>query len=278
MSKADSTKSLLLHQNLSKEDILALDPKLFSAEDKKAYIALLYGQPDEWTWKRNLQSAASNIRRWKLLLNEEAALGQQYRVRHKKLLDLATLYPPKLVGQTVTDFTDWIFRLYIPEREYSSLLRGQSLEREIAVRRIPIPSHSGWKPIFDGTGNSNSSALPISELAINGIPLRGKPDLVFCEKATKRILIVELKTSEAEIPSNGWPNMSAQLWAYSKIDKWRDAKEILLVGEVWGFRNGLRLRKVLHWNNRDQTLERENAELFDCYRTYCETLANLSNT
>ena len=262
---------------LSKKDILALDSKLFSAEEKKAYINLLYGAPDEWSWKRDLESATSNLRRWRLLLGDEPTPGASYRVAHDRLLFLAKNYPPKKVGQTVTDFTDWIFRLYVPERDYSSLLRGQQIEREIATLRVPAPVHSRWKLEYNGMSGTDSEAFEISTLKINGTPLRGKPDLVFREKGTKRILIVEVKTSEADIPSNGWPNMRAQLWAYSKIDAWRDAEEILLVGEVWGFKYGLRLRHSIRWVKGDQILERENAELFACYSNYCESIGHAHN-
>jgi hypothetical protein len=174
------------------------------------------------------------------------------------------------VGHAVSDFADWIFRLYVPEKDHGSLLRGQQLEREVAVRRIPAPSHSRWKLVFNGMVDNDSEALPITPLTINGIPLRGKPDLVFREKGTKRVLIVEIKTSEAAIPSNGWPNIRAQLWAYSKIDAWRDADDVLLVGEIWGFANGLRLRQAIHWRKSDQMFEGENSELFALYRSHCE--------
>lgn len=187
-------------------------------------------------------------------------------------MSLAKSHPPKHVGHTVTDFTDWIFRLYVPEKDYSNLLRGQQIEREIAVRRIPVPPHSRWKLIFNGMADSDSAALSIPSLTIDGIPLRGKPDLVYREKGTKRMLIVEVKTSEADIPSDGWPNMHAQLWAYSKIDAWSNVDEILLVGEVWGFKYGLRLRQSIRWHKSDQTLER-NAELFARYRSHCELIA-----
>ncbi len=100
--------------------------------------------------------------------------------------------------------------------------------------------------------DSDSVALSIPSLTIAGIPTWGRPDLVYREKGTTRMIIVEVKTSEADIPSDGWPNMRAQLWAYFKIHSWRDIDDILLVGEVWGFKNGLRLRQSIRWHNSDQ--------------------------
>lgn len=71
MPHSQTPKSFLRDLNLSKKDILTLDPKLFSAEEKKAYIDLLYGTPDEWSWKHDLESAANNLRRWNLLLSTD---------------------------------------------------------------------------------------------------------------------------------------------------------------------------------------------------------------
>lgn len=273
---SQSSKAFLHSLNVSKQEILALDPKLFSAETKRAYVELLYGSPEEWSWKRELQSVPANLRRWKLLLGNEPAPGAPYRVSHDQLLFFAKKYPPKRAGQTVTDFADWIFRLYVPERDQASLLRGRHIEREIAACQIPVPSHSRWKLEHRGMGNEGQT-FDISELAINGNPLRGKPDLVLREKGTKRILIVEVKTSEAHLSSDGWPNLRAQLWAYSKIDAWRDADEILLVGEIWGFTGSIRLRHAVRWRKGDQPFDQQNAELFACYRSYCESIAGSRN-
>ena len=270
MSSEQSPKSILHELNLSKSDILALDPTLFTAEEKRAFIETLYGNPGEWSWKRELQSVAHNLNRWKLLLAEGTPSGLPYRKSHAALMYLANNRLRSAGGSNVTDFTDWIFRLYVPEKNYQSLLRGQRLERQIVIKRIPIPNHSRWKLIYDGMTSSQSAPLVISDLTINGIAMRGKPDLVFREKKKKRIVIVEIKASEADVPSDGWPNMRAQLWAYSKIDDWKDEDEIILVGEVWGFRAGLRLRKVIHWKKGGSDFQRENAELFACYRSHCE--------
>lgn len=262
--------SVLRELDVSRRDILALDPTLFSAEDKQAYIELLYGNPAEWSWKRDLAAAASNLRRWQLLLSDEPAPGTPYRVQHDRLLRAAKTCPPTTTGETVTDFVDWVFRLYVPERHYENLLHGQRIEREVARRQVPIPTHSGWKLESNGMSNGDSKIYEISQLTINGKRLRGKPDLVFREKRTRRVLIVEVKASEADIPSNGWPNLRAQLWAYAKIDAFQDAPEISAVAEVWGFRGGLRLRQRLRFRPEGPAFERENAELFQRYCEYCE--------
>src|SRR5690606_785060 len=130
-----------------------------------------------------------------------------------------------------TGFTSWIFGLYESRRDARKLELGRQLEREVVARRIPVPEHSRWKLEYDGTSRSKQEPLSIPSLLVNGQALRGKPDLVFREKKANRVVIVDIKISNAFIPSDGWPNARAQLWAYSKAD-WR-ASEIILAAEVW---------------------------------------------
>lgn len=268
MPNQNDSLAALRELGFSKKEILALDPKLFSEDEKRAFINLLYGDSNEWSWKQELQSVSANLHRWNALLNE-ASSGQRYRLGHQRLIDVAKRSSATRVESTVTSFADWVFRLYIPQSNYASMLRGRQLEREIARRRVPVPQHSRWKLEYNGMSDSKEKAKQISELTVNGISICGKPDLVFREKDTKRVLIIEVKVSEADIHSDGWPNMRAQLWAYSKIDEWKDAPEVILVGETWGFKNGLRLRNVNRWLRGDVKFERENAELFSCYQEAC---------
>jgi len=256
--------SSLQQLGLTKSAILKLDPRLFSQADKKAYIELLYGDPKDWTWKRDLELVNVNRHRWHILLDDSHPKGEPYRISHKAIAQAAIRSRPASPGNDVTDFTDWIYRLYIPQKDYASLIVGQRAEREIARHRISIPKHSGWKLIHNGIGPEKDPALDILSLSVNGKPLRASPDLVFRERKANRVLIVEIKVTEATVPSNGWPNLRAQLWAYSQM-QWDNASEILLVVEVWGFALGLRLREVLHWKRGDEQFQRENVELFNHY-------------
>ena len=259
---------------LTQQEILALDPKLVSAADKKAYIDLLYGSPSEWTRKRDLELVSANMDRWKRFLANEPASGQPFHIAHQQLMWDAKHRTPIAVGGSVSNFTDWIYRLYIPQKDYASLVRGLRVERDIAIQKIQVPNHSRWKLIHNGMGDNAKNAFPIAALTINGAPMRGSPDLVFQEKDTRRILIVEIKVTEKDIPSDGWPNMRAQLWAYSQIDKWKDAPEVILVGELWGF-SPLRWRKVIRWRRGEKQFEQENTELFDCYRAFATASAHV---
>lgn len=250
---------------LTRSDILGLDATLFSNAEKQAYIELLYGKASEWTWKRDLQAANLNRHRWNHFLSVESGNRKRYRMSHESIAEIARRNRPSSPGSNVTDFTDWIYRLYLPERQSRSLLLGRLAEREIARRTLSIPKHGRWKLIHCGIGDAPDAALTIPSLRVNGAPMRGCPDLVFREKETNRILVVELKVTEAEIPLDGWPNLEAQLWAYSHIP-WPNAGAILLVGEVWGFTEGLRLRPpAIRYSHGDSAFHQRNLQLFAAF-------------
>jgi hypothetical protein len=77
---------------------------------------------------------------------------------------------------------------------------------------------------------------------------------------------VEIKVSNAALQDDGWPNLRAQLWVYSRIGAWEYAPEVLLAGEVWkpNPENPTRRHTYL-WKRGDEQLERESRELFAIY-------------
>lgn len=205
--------------------------------------------------------------RWNLIDNAAASAESQYRITHASLIDAARRMPSWTPGGRVTDFTDWVFRLYHTS-SYKSLVQGAAAEREIARRRIPRLTHNEhWKLVYDGMGeNAQVDPCTISNLSISGKAICGSPDLVFRYKNERRIRILELKaTSVPIIPSDGSPNLRAQLWAYSQIDRWADAKSIDLVAEIWDA-HGLKVRKVIGWRTDDEKFQSENRELWEIYQ------------
>jgi hypothetical protein len=123
----------------------------------------------------------------------------------------------------------------------------------------------------------NRDPYLISSLEIDGRPLRASPDMVFQEVLPAggdtdkhaRIIIVEIKCTNAEVPPRLWPNVRAQLWAYSKIDEFSDASEIILVGEVWRVRPDLAmLDRTKVWRTPCADLDEEGNRLFHAYKTH----------
>lgn len=251
---------------ITKKHIFDLDPVLYSDQDKQDIIHQLFGGI-EVGFSNELTSVTAEMNRWSATDKASQEDENKYRINHASLIEAAGHIPSWVPGNRVSDFTNWVFRLYNTSN-YKTLARAALAEREIARRRIPRLTHSEhWKLIYNGMGdNARANRCAISNLSIKGEPIYGSPDLVFRDKKERRVLILELKaTTVSNIPSDGWPNLRAQLWAYSQIDKWADVKEILLVSETWGVHQ-LRIRKVIGWNIHDKSFQSENKELWEIYK------------
>lgn len=162
-----------------------------------------------------------------------------WRMEQSSLLEKASASPPKSKENTVTAFTDWIYSLYAGEQMPSDLAHGSAMESLIeAKRKAQAATRNHWpdsmfKLIYNGMGDNPDPALRISRLRIDGQCLMGRPDLVFQNLKTDELLIVEIKVSDADPPDGGWPNLKAQLWAYSLADAFADYQNVYLLAEIW---------------------------------------------
>lgn len=271
-----------IYKGLTKSELAAM--KYLSREQKEVlsmqlFGESLYGPP---SWEKQCEQ------RWTALLGGTATVGTPYRFTHQRLLHLIELNHKFPRGRadgsgvlsprtpTVSDFAAWVLRLYTPPPNPLALVAGTIGERAVVDRReqinrrvkleIPRWEYGGWKLVHDGVRGTFDKGFPITSLTVDGVPLRGIPDLVFRERKTGRILIVELKVSSAELPSDGWPNLRAQLWAYARIQRWVTAPEILLAGEVWSHDSSSpRRRQTYFWRSDDPLLNEECLELFISY-------------
>ena len=180
---------------------------------------------------------------------------------------MAKLRQPVSKGNRVTDFTRWIYSLYRGRPDAQALQNGKVVERQVAAHLGSVPESTDWQLIYQDPLDRLPEAKRISALVVDGKPMWGAPDLVFRNRASGAITIVERKASNRDIPRDGWPNLRAQLWAYAHIDDWAGVENINLVGEVWGF-SGSRvfLRKVFRWDIDDDAFYDPNARLFDAYQ------------
>jgi hypothetical protein len=205
--------------------------------------------------------------------------GAPYRITHDNLLSLIEMDSlPKRRGNRekssyrVTDFTNWIGRHYREDSNEISMLEGKRTERKIEglkkkKRELDPPSsHKEWKLIFRDPPGEKPKSFIISALTIDDKPIWGAPDLVFKHKDTGEIVIIERKSTTREIPSDGWPDLRAQLWTYGHIDEFVDAKKISLVGEVWWVNMGIPLiKRTLRWDRKDAVFNIQNRELFKLF-------------
>ncbi len=191
------------------------------------------------------------------------------------LLEQARLWRFSKKGNRVTDFSGWVFNLCFPRKKRNSaaLQMGKDTEDRLLqrnrARRLlrlpePAPQSRDWEIVFRDP-LTEVDPFRVSALKVDGRALYGVPDIVYRNRKTGEIMIVEIKASNAEIPLDGWPNLRAQLWCYAQIDQWVDAPKITLVGQVWAPR-ATSLRKTLIWDTNNQRIDNECRALFSCYQ------------
>jgi hypothetical protein len=170
-----------------------------------------------------------------------------------------------------SDFANWVFNSSVPRRrdalqgadqdpenrlerkngELDHRLIDLTIETKWLQNRIGITTPSDWtKEYVDGS--KNPAPLVANKLRVGGIPLQCKPDAVVRNKHDGTVLIIERKTTRRHahgIPTEGWPNVEAQLWCYSWIDEYVDAPEVLMYGQYW--RNGKMLNANFLWKRSD---------------------------
>lgn len=211
--------------------------------------------------------------RWISYLSEVPSQNKAYRVSHSSLILAAKIFPPKYTGNNVTDFSGWVYSLCHPNFFIDNRELGKSGEKEVQRRKkeyykkfLDKPQHSDWELDYFDDLVIKTPSLVISSLNVNENCFYGKPDYVFKHKSTGEIVIVDIKISYKEIPSDGWPNLRAQLWAYSQIDRYKHASKITLVGEVWDV-EPLKRRGIVRWQALNEKFNAENEELFNLYIT-----------
>lgn len=188
-----------------------------------------------------------------------------YRTSHSCLMARSKHIRPTQPGYRVTDFSGWVFDLYVGGPDPDAMAQGKHVERHIP-RPPALPCHSEWEMIYSDPLTGRPEPLKASCLKIGTGCLWGAPDFVYQHRKTREILIVDRKASNRDISCDGWPNLRAQLWAYSLIDTWRDAPKIHLIGDVWtlwGIKPSH--RAVLYWNAEDPVFQAQNRELFEAY-------------
>lgn len=239
------------------------------------------------------------FRRWRLLAGEgeledplQVGPANRFHLSGAELLRLAFSKPPKLREPTVSAFADWIYSLYTMAPTVKDLERGRQAEVKIQLRRferqrridsmsnVPVSEwtlvHNGMSPLATSKAlltTHGHSYFEIPSLRVGSQPLRASPDLLYRHRETHDTVLVEIKFSNKIIPSNLWPNVWAQLWAYAQIPQLRDSPTIRAAGEVWGEVNDIEkyppicLRRVIVHNPRDATFDCFFRQLFDIYRS-----------
>lgn len=194
---------------------------------------------------------------------------------------------------TASMFSQWLYSLYANAfgddqdramgREAEEHILAERRKAYAATDQASMREHfPGWRLKHNGL-SSNQSDRPnyysINDLLVGGEPLRVLPDLIYENTSTSEIIIVEIKHSRMNIPSNLWPNIWGQLWCYAQIPEVRNSPKVTVIGEVWedryhtykGWsereeRQYVYLRASVRRNPRAVPYDRFFSTLFDIYR------------
>ena len=197
-------------------------------------------------------------------------------ISHLTLLNLAELFPEKSnVAQAtnwrVSDFSGWIHMLYVGTNFKGRLWEGRGAHIEVSAsrkasnrHRVAPPAANEWTCVHDDLKGNATDNFVISPLSIGGRPMYGCPDLIFLNASGTSALILEVKTTDATLPKDGWPDLRAQLWAYSKMDRFAGFLNVQLAAEIWD-RTGTRLRHTYQWSPENERMRKGGEEMFAAF-------------
>lgn len=205
--------------------------------------------------------------------NEEA---RDFQVSPEELLRRARATRPHEREATVSAFSDWVYELYRAKPSYEGMARGRAAEELWSEPICFRPDFSSvkstlWSLAFDGMGGAIEQAAVLSapSLLIGGQPLKGRPDLVYRHRYESCVVIVEVKCTTKPIPRALWPNVWAQLWAYSRIAEYHQAERVVVLAEIWADYGGeLILRRLVRRDPRRANFDRFYRELFSIYQAH----------
>lgn len=199
---------------------------------------------------------------------QECGEHQPFHVRPSELIEIAQRKPPKRRRATVSAFSDWIYSLYAPPPKIKNLSLASKMERPIFEARHQLFLDQSFQEILPAGYDLYHSDLQVSSLSdrthfeipsltIDGIPITASPDLLYINRYDNRSIIVEVKYTNKPIPLNLWPNIWAQLWAYSKIPIVKASPSVNVAAEIWGGDEwSICLRRTMRKNPREERFDR----------------------
>lgn len=257
------------------------------ARFKEPFVGL---STDRWPGYEG--EATARLNRWNAVLSGSGPRDpfkrldpEPFWLPPSMILQIARTNPPQHAGNTVSDFASWIYSFYSPAPSRVQFRVGRQEEQSIfdarpkawVDRYMVEPPSTKWRLIHNGlhlaNGNDRADYFEIPDLRVGATAIYGSPDLIYLHRETKAAFVVEIKFTRRQIPKNLWPNVWAQLWAYSKLPMLKECTSLRLVGEIWG-RNDFRstglaeelyLRAVVSRSPTTPAFERFFSTLFAIY-------------
>lgn len=205
---------------------------------------------------------------------------QPFYLKPSEIIEAALRTPPKIKRATVSSFSDWIYSLYAPPVKIESLRLGSKMERPIFEARHHLFLERPFQEILPAgydlvhsdlreSSIENKKFFEIPTLCVNSKPITASPDLLYINRYDNRTILVEIKHTNKAIPANLWPNVWAQLWAYSKIPIIEASPSIIAAAEIWGGDDrSIFLRRTMRRNPRDDRFDAFFSELFRIFSSH----------
>ncbi|NKJ77773.1 ribonuclease E inhibitor RraB [Rhizobium leguminosarum] len=170
-----------------------------------------------------------------------------FKVVPSEFLHKAQAMPPQDPQPTASAFSQWVYSLYgQADGSEEDIEHGKQIEKDIWERRRASAScndnrflrsiGSPWVLLHNGLHihpDKRPEYYTVPHLRVNGQPLRLSPDLVYRNRQSGEVSIVEVKHSYLPLTKNLWPNVWAQLWCYAQIEVAANAPKVTAIGEVW---------------------------------------------
>lgn len=199
-----------------------------------------------------------------------------FQLHPSELLRRAKHRIPEPEPPSASAFADWVYSLYRRAPSLTGMARGREAE---GIWDTPPPysksfadiNSSLWRLDYCGMGEEGETAEPFlaPTLCVQEAPLRCRPDLVYRHRHSSFAVIVEVKCTNKPLPRSLWPNVWAQLWAYSRIKELSDVQNLVVLAEVWGlFASTLVLRRLVRRDPRRQVFDSFYSELFHIYQDH----------
>lgn len=187
------------------------------------------------------------------------------------------------MAHSASHFSNWVYNLRHPNKPTVLLNRDVEKRRALGVLdhdAIELVKERTFSKVSDKIHNKewnlyyadkvhNEKLFYSKILGIDGRPLRGRPDVVFSHTSDKYFIIVERKITSVPRAIQFMHILEpaqCQLWAYSWLDDFSHAKEVLLILEIWErYRGGIRAADIASWRRSDEKHHSHCLELFEQY-------------
>jgi len=223
--------------------------------------------------------------------NSKAIKRIQKKSLGEKFFDPSNWQLPKNPEPKPSKFADWIFSCEYGEKnplpwqireEYKEKGKKDHVKLENILRKKwfikdYLKKNEEWE-LFYCDIKDYEKIFKASKLLLNNKAFMCKPDVVLFDKLNNQFIVIERKFTKVPIEKiliPKWSSAQGQLWCYSWIDDFIDAKNILLILELYkslpDTNNSLKddyllpLERVFKWNRNDQYHHKKCLKMFERY-------------